>query len=163
MLPEMLDKESQTQITFNPVEYRFETINDTLRAQLGALYDATCDLATFFLSDQDIIAPPQQLFCDPLEIFKLPNIQWTQEWTGLQHNDHDNWVFHWAIYPNSQLWYLNIKTKDGSDLWAEYNLVWQAINSRNTLHDAFIALRSDFELLTKYREPFMAQSMGSFQ
>ena len=161
--PEMLDKESQTEITFNPVEYRFETINDTFRAQLGALYDATCDLAHFFLSEQDIIAPPEQFFCDPLEIFKLPNIQWTQEWTGLKHNDYDNWVFHWAIYPNSQLWYLNIKAKDGSDLWAEYNLVWQAINSRNTLHDAFIALRSDFELLTKYRQPFMAQSMDSFQ
>ena len=163
VLPEMPDKESQTEITFNPVEDRFETFNDPFRAQLVALYDATCDLANLFLSDQDINAPPKQLFCDPHEIFKLPNIQWTQEWTGLKHNDRDNWVFHWAIYPNSQLWYVNIRTKDGSDLWAEYNLVWQAINARDTLHDAFIALRSEFELRTQYGESLMAPSMGIFQ
>ena len=141
VLQEIHDKDSQTEVTYNPVDDRFEMYIDPI-------HDATCYLANTFLFDQDLInTPPRQLICDPHGVFKRPNIKWTKEWTGLNHNGRDNWIFHWAIDPNNRHWYLNIRTRDGSDLWAEYNLLWQTIQTTDNLEDAFRALRAQYDLL----------------
>ena len=138
---EIHDKDSQTEVTYNLVEDRFEMYIDPI-------HDATRYLANIVLFDQDLInTPPRQWICDPRGVFKRPNIKWTKEWTGLKHNGRDNWIFHWAIDPNNRHWYLNIRTRDGTDLWAEYHLLWQTIQTTDNLEDAFRALRVQYDLL----------------
>ena len=139
--PTKPEQETQTEVTYNPMEDRFEMYKDPI-------HESTCFLANCYIFDQDLInTPPRQLISDPHGVFKRPNISWKKEYTGLHHNGRDNWVFHWAVDPNNHHWFLNIKARDDSDLWAEYNLVWQTIQRTDTIDDAFRALRLEHDLL----------------
>ena len=138
---ETQDKESQTDVTYNPVEDKFEMFIDPI-------HGATCSLANKFLFEQDLInTPPRQLISDPHGVLKSTNIKWIKEYTGIKHNGRDNWVFHWAIDPHNRHWYVNIRPRDEADLWAEYHLEWQTIQNTDTIDDAFRALRAEFDLL----------------